>query len=635
MRKQSANRKKLASQLVQTKQNRAVALNLLRKDTIQPRTRNRKALTLRQIAGISGASKTIVGEMSKCLQTKDEVTLNRLLNGAMKPGRPSVLTPDEERVIVQRLMYCARRGAALGYDALSYMMAKIAADGRRNGFANGIPSQDTLRAFRARHRELTFRSQESKEKAKLNAENFNHVDRFFRILDDIGERCPGILSNPNRIWNMDETAIDGTWGKKEKVFTASDSHKGGFRACSRSKGANKHVTAVVCVSASGLKTDPFFIVQGKRLNERWFDQVEGSFKNTVARPAADFCSPGWFPADKAVVKVSEHGSMEMGILHAAIEHANNCIRRVVGDEPVILTLDGHASRNGTGWIEACREHNIEAVIAPANTSHILQPCDKDVNKKIKVSVRELRDSFCSQGSVDTRKVNFSLACGVYGLSKVTGADISKSFAATGLFPFERDFARRFRTARDDAHDHRAALTENGSASQGFDTRQTDAQTMERIQEAMENAQGPSTALQTISSILHSAETVNKICMSEGDPRMATSAVSTNARGNVLHDPGAGAECVTLEEVFSKRKEAATLRLAAEVKKKRKKDADAAERVRKRNRKEMAERLGEEVAGTYRELVAGGKSKRRKKSDSVFAASLVWDVVEKALDAFDR
>lgn len=128
---------------------------------------------------------------------------------------------------------------------------------RLNGtpYKHGLPCDDTIRLFRAKHREITFRNYESKDLAKLKGECFEHVDPFLDIVSMIGEKHAGLLSDGDRIWNLDETAVDPELGKKLKVFSDASSHHGGSRvACS---GSGRHVTAVIAASASGRVCPPF------------------------------------------------------------------------------------------------------------------------------------------------------------------------------------------------------------------------------------------------------------------------------------------------------------------------------------------------------------------------------------------
>ena len=187
-------------------------------------------------------------------------------------------------------------------------------------YKNGIPSDEALRSFSCRHLELTFRAQQNKERGKLQAESLSNVQPIFDIINNIGRKNPEILNNPNRIWNLDETAVDATYGKREKVFTSSKNNEGGFIACSTNKASQKHITAVICVSASGLKTPPFFIVAGKRINERWFDAVQGSPNDQISGVYVPYAVPGWFPDEQGVMEVTENGSMEMETLQAFITH---------------------------------------------------------------------------------------------------------------------------------------------------------------------------------------------------------------------------------------------------------------------------------------------------------------------------
>ena len=179
----------------------------------------------------------------------------------------------------------------------------------------------------------------------------SHVHPFFDIINNVGKKNPEMLNNPNSIWNLYETAVDATYGKRERVFTSSKSNHGGFVACSTNKASQKHITAVICVSASGLKIPPFFIVAGKQINERWFDAVQGSTNDHISGVCARYAVPGWFPDEDRVLKVTENGSMEMEILQAFIMHISKHFQNIVGNQSVLLTLDGHASRNGAGWIE--------------------------------------------------------------------------------------------------------------------------------------------------------------------------------------------------------------------------------------------------------------------------------------------
>ncbi len=48
------------------------------------------------------------------------------------------------------------------------------------------------------------------------------------MLKDVEKSNPGILSDGDRVWNMDETSISCEFGKRTKGFGSSQNHHGGF-----------------------------------------------------------------------------------------------------------------------------------------------------------------------------------------------------------------------------------------------------------------------------------------------------------------------------------------------------------------------------------------------------------------------
>ena len=605
MRRQTIKQKKHIAKQAQRCHNRSEALILL-KASGKTKPYN-KALSNRDIAAMTNVPRTIVNQLCKLMHDNNYIAISKLISPDIRAGRTTILSPEEERIVVQRLKFVASRGAAVGYRSLRYMMANIAADGRK-GYVNGVPSDEAIRSFRSRHRDLTFRAQENKERVKLHAESVSHIQPFFDIINDIGKNHPGMLTNPNRIWNLDETAVDGRYGKREKVFLSSDSHHGGFVACSTNKASQKHITAVVCVSASGLKTPPFFIVAGKRINARWFDAVHGNHSDAISGICARYSVPGWFPDEEGVVKMTDNGSMEMDVLQAFISHISKHFRKIVGKQSVLLTLDGHASRNGAGWIEECRRNNIEAVIAPANTSHFLQPCDQAVNKRFNSAMRELRDAYVSQCDVDTRKVSFNLACAVHAHEQITATEITKSFAGTGLYPFQLHFALRYKKntdeLREDAQCKANDLSKAGVASRlgSVMKRMSDKETFAKLQAAFSSTCGPSTAIQAISCILKNANTANSIVLSAQSSRSAP-AVRGESLPMVLYAPGAAAECVTLRETLNMR------RKEEEMKKQVAAEKAQQKRLGQKRKKAAIERV--KAAKRFRKQEVAARNKRAK------------------------
>ena len=64
-----------------------------------------------------------------------------------------------------------------------------------------------------------------------------------------------------------------------------------------------------------------------------------------------------------------------------LPHINKTPRK--SDEPVLLVVDGHGSREQGSVMELFKANNVHVLVIPAHTSHILQPLDLGVNKVFK------------------------------------------------------------------------------------------------------------------------------------------------------------------------------------------------------------------------------------------------------------
>ena len=120
-------------------------------------------------------------------------------------------------MIVQLLIHAPKRFFAVEVAGIKQILEEVAADGRK-GWKNDVPSDDAVRAFRARHCEITFRNYERKDNAKLKGESYMRVQRYFEVLQNIESKHGGIIDDGDRIWNVDETAVESTSGQKRKVL---------------------------------------------------------------------------------------------------------------------------------------------------------------------------------------------------------------------------------------------------------------------------------------------------------------------------------------------------------------------------------------------------------------------------------
>ncbi len=126
--------------------------------------RNIARRSLRDIAQITNVDKSALSRIGKCLCSNDDVTLEKMLcPSTYKRGASK---SEEEAMLTERLIYAGKRGFAVGKNTLKSLMSQIASD-RRPSWKDGVPSEDAIRAFGARHREITFKNAEKKDRSKF------------------------------------------------------------------------------------------------------------------------------------------------------------------------------------------------------------------------------------------------------------------------------------------------------------------------------------------------------------------------------------------------------------------------------------------------------------------------------------
>lgn len=321
----------------------------------------------------SGISPGTANRIKDALDSENTETLNRLMDPASnRAGRRPVISKVEVNLLKQRMTFAANRGFAMDKNTVKTLMAKISADGR-SGFRtpSGIPSEDAVRAWRVRNRDMTYRAVENKRTASLVAERYEHVVTFKNALQSIEAKHSGIFSDPDRVWNLDETAVSTELGRKTKAFCPSGSIQGRSRA-QRGRKSSRHDSALVPISASGRRAPPMFVVSGKRMMKSWFEPLE---KSQVGdrKELQWLAAPRWFP-DDAVILMSDNGSMEQRLMKLVIQHVNRFVRQFVPTEKAYsLTLDGHSSRGGIDWLNFCNEVGCDVAQYPSDTSHFAQP----------------------------------------------------------------------------------------------------------------------------------------------------------------------------------------------------------------------------------------------------------------------
>ena len=170
--------------------------------------------SVRLISSATGVSKSVVGRLKLAHERNDEKLLKKILSAVQKAGRKPVLSADEEEVLKREIKDASSRGFAIDIDKMRQIMFRIACDGRK-GWKSAIQSDDAIRSFRTRNRDITYRKSENKEYAKLRAETYEHIKTFFDAMVMLEKKHPELRNAANLseiLTKQRSTALEASLG---------------------------------------------------------------------------------------------------------------------------------------------------------------------------------------------------------------------------------------------------------------------------------------------------------------------------------------------------------------------------------------------------------------------------------------
>jgi hypothetical protein len=114
----------------------------------------------------------------------------------------------------------------------------------------------------------------------------------------------------------------------------------------------------------------------------------------------------------------------------------------------LLILDGHKSHITPLFMAECLSHKIWVVFLPANTSHVLQPCDLGFFSRMKPAYRHKLSMACALNAYDDpKKPEFLAACSRAREIATTPGNVLLGWKAPGIFPRDRKKALNNRYVR--------------------------------------------------------------------------------------------------------------------------------------------------------------------------------------------
>lgn len=269
--------------------------------------------------------------------------------------------------------------------------------------------KDWLKAF-VRRNNLSVRTPEQCSMARAMGFNKVQVNRFFENLKTC---CTKYQFPAHRKYNMDETGISTVPNKTPKILTP----KGKKTVCKISSAERgETVTAVCCMSATGIYVPPALIFPRKRMNHLLFKDAPPGTLNLVTET-------GYMNTDLFVEWLKHF-----------VQHS-----KPSKDDPVLLIADNHSSHCSLQAVLYLRQNHVTFVTLPPHASHIMQPLDKGFFGPLKTAYAAEAEKWLVQHPGEVIKLTD--IAGIFRSAYSATAKIKlaeTAFKVTGIEPFDPD-----------------------------------------------------------------------------------------------------------------------------------------------------------------------------------------------------
>ena len=354
-------------------------------------------------------------------------------------GRQPVLDAVFETQLVEHILQMQKRFFGLSPKELKKLAFDLAEQNKLNhpfSLQLRMAGKDWLRAFIARHPEISSRKPEATSLTRAVGFNRAQVKIFYDILK---AELESHTYTPDRIWNADESGLTAVH-KPGKILAAKGQKQVG-KMTSGERG--RTITILCCVSAVRSYVPPLMIFPRKYMNDRLMHN---------APPLA-------------IGLVSDSGWINEELFVKWLQHFGKCTNSSTSNKQLLI-VDGHGSHKSLAAITLARQLGITMISLPPHTTHKLQPLDRAFFGPLKCYFNQA----CDQWMVNHpghRITDYEMA-GLFGQAYVKAASMEKgvnSFKGCGIYPFnpdvfdESEFAPALMTDRDMPQDDLSATSE--------------------------------------------------------------------------------------------------------------------------------------------------------------------------------
>ena len=241
------------------------------------------------------------------------------------------------------------------------------------------------------------------------------------------------------IWNMDETGFMMGFAFAAKVIAM----KGRRVVLKTVPGNREWCSSIDAISMGGEVLDPFIIFRGKELTVDLAKDIRKHLPTTTIAMSDN----GWSNSEKGLawLKIFEEQSRRPETWVREERAAQEAVPDP-GEKPCssgyrMLIMDGHSSHVNVEFVRFCWDHRIIPVCLPPHSTHILQPLDLVIFRRLKQAYSDKVDEYSRNGWTGIDKRVFVWIFGkirdeVYSRDRILAA-----FRAAGLSPFDPEIPK--------------------------------------------------------------------------------------------------------------------------------------------------------------------------------------------------
>ena len=282
---------------------------------------------------------------------------------------------------------------------------------QRTGKPYELSMRRWYEAFYRRHPDLTVRIPENMPRSRLNAEQkHRNIAHFFSLL-----RSWQMLK-PEQIYAADETGLAEDGSRRSKAVVP----KGVRRVYRNSFGFYEHVSILHIGNAKGNSLPPVWIFKGSAHDAELADDFTALCGDSVYGTQKN----GYFTADHF-----------LSVLQHFVRHA-------VSTRPLLLISDGASSHINEESLEYAKANDINILLLPSHTTHLLQVADVAVFRPFKAywraecdRLRAAKRHTCAPGDIGVRRSDILPAALEAWEYATTTENVISGFRRTGIYPF--------------------------------------------------------------------------------------------------------------------------------------------------------------------------------------------------------